>query len=95
MIARDPLDTNGRLVAAAGEPIQKLMRLTLVGGEEKSEMDVASDDSEKDEDLPEEGFLENDLRRDLSEEMKREIEVMIIERWRMGYLRYITTPFKR
>ena len=77
VIARDPLDTNGRLVAAAGKPIQKLMRLTLVGGEEKSEEDVASDDSEEDENLPEEGLLEDDLRRDTSEEMKREIEVMI------------------
>ena len=27
--ARDPLDINGRLLAAAGEPIHKLMRLTM------------------------------------------------------------------
>ena len=27
--ARDPLDTNGRLLAAAGEPVQKVMRLRL------------------------------------------------------------------
>ena len=51
--ARDPLDTNGPLLAAAGELIQKLMRLTLVADEEKFEEEVASDDSDEDEDLPE------------------------------------------
>ena len=62
--AKDPLDINGRLLAAAGEPIQKLMRLTLVGYEEKMEEAAESDDSEADEDLPEEGLREEDLRRD-------------------------------
>ena len=54
--ARDPLDINGRLLAVAGEPIQKLMRLTLVGDEEKIEEAAESDDSDEDEDRPEEGL---------------------------------------
>ena len=30
VIARDPLGVNGELIAAAGPPVQKLMRLMLV-----------------------------------------------------------------
>ena len=45
--ARDPLDINGRLLAAAGEPVQKLMRLTLVGDGEKIEEAAESDESDE------------------------------------------------
>ena len=31
VMARGPFDINGKLIAAAGPPVQKLMRLTLVG----------------------------------------------------------------
>ena len=67
-IARDPLDTNGALIAAAGKPVQKLMRLTLVGEEESMEEDETLEESEH-EDLPEEGLVEENLRRDSSAEM--------------------------
>ena len=77
VIARDPLDTNGRLVAAAGEPVQKLMRLTLVGDGENVEESAAGDASDDEADLPEEGLREGDLRRDNSAEMTREIEMML------------------
>ena len=63
MIARDPVDTNGALIAAAGKPVQKLMRLTLVGEEESIEEDEAAEESD-DEDFPEEGIVEETLRRD-------------------------------
>ena len=44
VIARDPLDTNGQLIAAAGKPV-KLMRLTLVGEEESIEEEDATAES--------------------------------------------------
>ena len=79
VIARDPLDTNGALIAAAGKPVQKLMRPTLVGEEESMEEDEALEESE-DEDLPEEGLAEETLRRDASAEMACEIALML---WRV------------
>ena len=80
VIARDPLDVNGTLLAAAGPPVQKLMRLTLVAedGEESMEDECANEESE-DEDLSEEDLLEEHLCRDTSEEMTRELELML---WR-------------
>ena len=75
VIAHDPLDTNGSLIAAAGKPVQKLMRLTLVGEEESMEEEEAEDESD-DEDLPKEGLVEETLRRDTSE-MAREIKLML------------------
>ena len=76
MIAHDPLDTNGSLIAAAGKPVQKLMRLTLVGEEESMEEEEAEEDSDE-EDLPEEGLVKETLRRDTAAEMAREIELML------------------
>ena len=77
VIARDPLDTNGALIAAAGKPVQKLMRLIKLVGEEKCmKKDEAVEQSE-DEDLPEEGLVEETLRLDTSAEMAREIELML------------------
>ena len=73
----DPLDINGRLVAAAGEPVQKLMRLTLVRDNGDIEEAAESKGSDEAEDLPEEGLREADLRRDSSEEMKQEIGTML------------------
>jgi hypothetical protein len=64
-------------VAAAGEPVQKLMRLTLVGDGENVEESAAGDASDDEADLPEEGLREGDLRRDNSAEMTREIEMML------------------
>ena len=54
------------------------MRLTLVAGdgEESMENERTNEESE-DEDLPEEGLLEEHLRRDTSEEMSRELELML------------------
>ena len=78
VIARDPLDTNGQLIAAAGKPVQKLMRLTLVGEEESIEEKDVTEESEED-DLPEEGLLEEDLRQDTSADMEREIELMLYQ----------------
>ena len=78
VIARDPLDTNGQLLAAAGKPVQKLMRLTLVGEKSIEEEDATTEESEED-DLAEQGLLEEDLRRDTSEEMEREIELMLYQ----------------
>ena len=50
MIARDPLDANGELLAAAGP-------LVAEDGEKSMEDECANEESE-DEDLPEEGLLE-------------------------------------
>ena len=88
VIARDPLDTNGSLIAAAGKPVQKLMRLTLVGEEESMEDEEAKEESDED-DLPEEGLVEEALRRDTSAEMEREIELMLWQAMTNGLpLRY-------
>ena len=78
VIIRDPLDVNGELLAAAGPLVQKLMRLTLLAtdGEENME-DTKVDEESEEEDLPEEGLLEEHLRRDTSEEMTNELELML------------------
>ena len=49
------------------------MRVTLVGEEESME-------ESEDEDLPEEGLMEENLRRDTSEEMSRQIEFRFLKR---------------
>jgi hypothetical protein len=87
--ARDPLDDNGRLVAAAGEQVQKLMRVTLVRDDGEVAEEAEGEESDEEDDLPEEGLCEEDLRRDQSEEMRREIEVMLLQAMNNGLpLRY-------
>ena len=88
--ARDPLDNNGRLVAAAGEQVQNLMRLTHVRDDGDIEEVAESEESDEADDLLEEGLREEDLRRDQSVEMKREMELMLYQAMQNGLpMRYL------
>ena len=82
--APDPLDNNGRLVAAAGEQVQILMRVTLMCDDGEVEEEAEGEESDEADDLPEEGLCEEDLRRDQSEEMRREIELMLLQAMQLG-----------
>ena len=82
VIIRDPLDVNGeQLLAAAGPPVQKLMQLTLVATTDGdvNEEEIKCAEESKEEDLPEDELLEENLRSDNSEEMTREVELTL---WR-------------
>jgi hypothetical protein len=65
------------------------MRVTLVRDDGEVAEEAEGEESDEEDDLPEEGLCEEDLRRDQSEEMRREIEVMLLQARQNGLpLRY-------